>query len=161
MFQSYEQLSFHQQVIVLNQSYPCPRCQTGILEPYGLTETLSCNCCDRCFVPLRGGRRLYPARRLGIKVAPTYWWDGLRWHWAGTTATSKQVVAIISLFIMPLALLHGALYLGLWAERPEWANPMLVTALMSLLTIQLIYFTCWDFDFLAKRKSEREPASLK
>jgi hypothetical protein len=54
---------------------------------------------------------------------------------------------------MPLALMHGALYLNLWAERPEWLSPMLLTALMSLLTIQLLYFTCWDFDFLAKRKS--------
>lgn len=90
---------------------------------------------------------------MGMKVAPTFWWDGLRWHWAGTTATTKQLLAIVSLFMMPLVILHGSLYLNLWAERPEWLSPMLLTALMGLLTIQLIYFTCWDFDFLAKRKS--------
>ncbi|HEY9784743.1 MAG TPA: hypothetical protein V6D17_05010 [Candidatus Obscuribacterales bacterium] len=153
MFQSYEQLSFHQQVIVLNQTYPCPRCSSGILEPYGLTETFACNSCERGFVPLRGGRLLHPSRRMGWKVAPTFWWDGLRWHWAGTTATTKQLLTIVTVFLVPLAILNVSLYFNVWPERPEWCTPMLLTAVLGLLTIQLIYFTCWDFDFLAKRKS--------
>lgn len=150
---SYQQLSFHQQIIVLNQSYPCPRCNCGVLEPFGLTETFQCNSCERGFVPLRGGRLLHPSRRLGWKVAPTFWWDGLRWHWAGTTATTKQLLTIVSLFLLPIVALNLAISCQLWTDRPEWCSPVLLTAVVSLLTIQLIYFVCWDFDFLSKHKN--------
>lgn len=150
---SYQQLSFHQQIISLTQNYPCPRCTCGSLEPFGLTETFKCNSCERAFVPLRGGRLLYPANRMGIKVAPTFWWDGLRWHWAGTTATSRQLGAVVALFMMPLLALNVALYMNLFQSLPEWCSPILLTAVMGLLTIQLIYFMCWDFDFLTKRKA--------
>lgn len=88
-----------------------------------------------------------------MKIAPTFWWDGLRWHWAGTTATTRQVASIVTLFMAPLAVLYGALYLNLWSARPEWLSPLLLTAIIGLFTTQLLYFTCWDFDFLAKRKS--------
>lgn len=145
-----------QQVIALNQSYPCPRCNCGVLETYGLTETLKCNGCSRSFVPLRNGRCLYPANRMGFKIAPTYWWDGLHWHWAGTTATATQLAVIVSMFIIPLMALNGAFHYGhLWADRPEWLSPALLSAVVSLVTIQAIYFTCWDFDFVSRRRAAR------
>ena len=150
---SYQQLSFVQQIISISQNYPCPRCTCGSLEPFGLTETFKCNSCERAFVPLRGGRLLYPANRLGVKVAPTFWWDGLRWHWAGTTATSRQLSLIVAFFFTPLLLLNIGLCLNLFSERPEWCSPILLTAVLGLMTIQLIYFLCWDFDFLTKRKA--------
>jgi len=142
-----------QQIITLNQSYPCPRCNCGILEPFGLTETFQCNSCVRSFVPLRGGRRLYPANRMGWKIAPTFWWDGLRWHWAGTTATAAQLATIVFAFVLPLVALNSTLYISPWTERPEWLSPPLLSALVGLVTIQAIYFLCWDFDFVAKRRT--------
>ncbi len=149
---SYQHVSFRQQIIGLSQSYPCPRCSCGILEPYGLTETFQCNSCLRGFVPLRGGRYLYPSNRLGWKVAPTFWWDGLRWHWAGTTATAKQLFTIVALFVLPLLALNAAMFMNVWPDRPDWCTPTLMTALLGLLTIQTIYFLCWDFDFISRRK---------
>ncbi len=151
--QSYQQISFHQQIIALSANYPCPRCSSGSLEPFGLTETFKCNSCERNYVPLRGGRLLHPANRLGWKIAPTFWWDGLRWHWAGTTATAKQLTGIVALFLLPLFLLNGALSLNLWVDKPEWCSPLLLTAVLGLLTVQLIYLLCWDFDFLTKKKT--------
>ncbi len=151
--QSYQQLSFHQQIIALNANYPCPRCSCGTLEPFGLTETFKCSSCERNYVPLRGGRTLTPANRMGCKIAPTYWWDGLRWHWSGTTATAKQLCTIVAVFFMPLILLNVSIYMNLWADKPEWCSPMLMTAVLGLLTTQLIYLLCWDFDFLTKKKS--------
>ncbi|HEY9714883.1 MAG TPA: hypothetical protein V6C72_15550, partial [Chroococcales cyanobacterium] len=145
------QISFHQQIISLSQSYPCPRC-AGSLEPYGLTETFKCNNCERGFVPLRGSRLLCPSNRMGWKIAPTFWWDGLRWHWAGTTATTRQLMAIVSVFATPLIMLNLAMYLGVGQTLPEWCSPILLTAVLGLLTVQMIYFTCWDFDFLTKRR---------
>ncbi len=152
--QSYQQLSFHQQIIALNQTYPCPRCSCGILEPFGQTETLKCNGCERHFVPLRAGRLLYPANRLGLRIAPTFWWDGLRWHWAGTTATANQLTLILVAFMAPLLALHLSIALHLWLDRPVWCSPLLMTAFISLISLQMIYFSCWDFDFLAKRASQ-------
>lgn len=96
---------------------------------------------------------MHPANTLGWKIAPTYWWDGLRWHWAGTTATAKQLTTIVALLIMPLLALNLCLYFNASFERPEWCNPVLMTAILGLLTMQLIYFLCWDFDFLSKKKS--------
>lgn len=156
-YQSYQNLSFQQHIIGLTQSYPCPRCSAGALETFGLTETLKCNTCNRAFVALRGGRLLYPANHLGIKIAPTFWWDGLRWHWAGTTATTRNCVLLIALFVIPLTLLNIGIYFDIWSDRPEWCNPLLLTSIIGLLNIQLIYFMCWDFNFnlFVKRKSQK------
>jgi hypothetical protein len=151
--QSYQQLTFNQQIIALNQTYPCPRCSCGIMEPYGHTETFRCSGCERVFVPLRGGRMLHPANRMGSKIAPTFWWDGLRWHFAGTTATANQIMTILVAFLLPLIALNLSLGLNLWHDRPEWCSPLLMTALIGLVTIQMIYFCCWDFDFLSKGRS--------
>jgi hypothetical protein len=156
--QSYQQLSFHQQIIGLSQNYPCPRCTCGSLEPFGLTETFKCTGCDRSFVPLRGGRLLHPANRMGWKIAPTFWWDGLRWHWAGTTATTKQLTTIVALFVIPLIALNACLFMSNGIERPEWCNPVLMTAILGLLTMQLIYLLCWDFDFLTSKRKARVKA---
>jgi hypothetical protein len=90
---------------------------------------------------------------MGMKVAPTFWWDGLRWHWAGTTATSRQLSSIVAFFFLPLVALNLAVYMNAWAERPEWCSPMFLTAVLGLVTLQLIYFMCWDYDFLTKRKA--------
>ncbi len=150
--QSYQQVAFHQQIISLNQTYPCPRCACGILEQYGHTETLQCNGCERTFVPLRGSRLLHPAKRLGFRVAPTFWWDGLRWHLAGTTATANQFVSICLGLIVPLMAINLAICLNLWQSRPGWCTPALMTVLASFVAVQMIYFCCWDFDFLSKRR---------
>lgn len=152
MFQpSQQQFSFRQQVIALNQSYPCPRCNPGIMEPFGLTETFQCNSCHRNFVPLKGGRFLYPARHLGWKIAPTFWWDGFRWHWAGTTATSRQLSAIVAVSLVPVLLVNLLICYDIWSSRPDWCNPLLLTPVIGLLAIQLVYMLCWDFDFLTKK----------
>ncbi len=156
--QSYQQLSFHQQIIGLSQNYPCPRCVCGSLEPFGLTETFQCASCDRSFVPLRGGRLLHPARSMGWKIAPTFWWDGLRWHWAGTTASARQMTTILALLIVPLLALNIGFYFYSGIDRPEWCNPILITATVGLLMTQLIYLACWDFDFLTKKKRNRVKA---
>ena len=147
---SSQHISFRQQVIALSQSYPCPRCTPGVLETYGLTETLHCNHCARGFVPLRGGRFLYPATQMGWKIAPIFWWDGFRWHWGGTTATTKQLTTIIMLSLMPVI---GILaYASLYPHHfPKWAEPTLLSPIIGLLTMQLMYLVCWDFDFLSRR----------
>lgn len=152
---SYQHVSFREQIIALNQSYPCPRCTCGVLEPYGLTETFKCNSCTRSFVPLRGGRRLYPANRMGWKIADTFWWDGLRWRWAGTTASAAQLTAIVMMFLAPILALQGVFYFDLWKSRPDWCNhPVLLTLIVGLLTMQAIYFMCWDFNFVSKRSKQ-------
>lgn len=117
-----------------------------------MTETFHCSGCRRTFVPLRGGRYLYPSKRLGWRIAPTYWWDGYRWHWAGTTATCRQLTVIVLLSLLPVLAVNIALCVNLWANRPAWCNPILLTPLIGLLTIQFIYLLCWDFDFLSERK---------
>ena len=143
-------LSFRQQVIALSQSYPCPRCTPGVLETQGLTETLHCNHCARGFVALRGGRLLYPATQMGWKIAPIFWWDGFRWHWGGTTATTKQLMSIIALSFLPVtAVIFYAVLYG--QTLPKWAEPQLLSPIVGLLTMQLIYLLCWDFDFFSKR----------
>jgi hypothetical protein len=95
---------------------------------------------------------------MGWKIAPTFWWDGLRWHWAGTTATSKQLTTIVALFVTPLIALNLCLFMNTGIERPEWCNPVLMTAILGLLTMQLIYLLCWDFDFLTSKKRARVKA---
>jgi len=147
---SQQQFSFRQQVITLNQGYPCPRCNAGVMEPFGLTETFMCNACRRSYVPLKGGRFLYPAKLMGWKIAPTFWWDGFRWHWAGTTATTRQLATIVALSLIPVVLLNLVLCYDLWAGRPDWCNPIIVSPLIGLLSIQFVYFMCWDFDFLTR-----------
>lgn len=155
MFQPPSQhLSLKQQVIALSQSYPCPRCTPGVLEPYGHTETMMCNSCRRSFVPLRGGRLLFPANRLGWKIAPTFWWDGYRWHWGGTTATFRQLGIIITLSMLPvLTMITVATIQPGWctAIKAGDANTGLIAALVGLVTMQLIYFFCWDFEFHRKK----------
>lgn len=152
--QSYQQLPFQQQIIALSQTYPCPRCSCGVLEPFGHTETLHCNSCERTFVALCGARMLFPASALGSKIAPTFWWDGLRWHWAGTTATSKQLIVMVLISIVPVLLLNFALSLNFWQSRPQWLNPIALTAIVGLATLQMIYLICWDFEFLSRRKAK-------
>jgi hypothetical protein len=92
---------------------------------------------------------------MGFKIAPTYWWDGLRWHFAGTTATTKQILVSLSFAMMPAILLNLALALSLWKDRPDWCNPCLLTVLVGLLTALMIYLICWDFEFLPRGKSRQ------
>ena len=143
-------LSFRQQVIALSQSYPCPRCSAGVLESHSMTETLHCNHCVRSFVALRGGRFLYPASQMGWKIAPIFWWDGFRWHWGGTTATTKQLMTIILLSLLPVIaiLSYASIYPKLF---PHWAEPTLISPIVGLLTMQMMYLLCWDFDFFSRR----------
>jgi hypothetical protein len=155
MFHSSSQhISLRQQVIALSQSYPCPRCTPGVLEPFGLTETLTCNHCSRGFVPLRGGRFLYPSNQLGWKIAPIFWWDGFRWHWGGTTATTKQLATIIMLSLLPVIGI-----LGFATVHPNGmplkADPTLLSPIVGLITMQVMYLLCWDFDFFSRRPRVR------
>ena len=153
-----QQLSLKQQVIALSQSYPCPRCTPGVLEPYGHTETMMCASCKRSFVPLRGGRLLYPANTMGVKIAPTFWWDGYRWHWGGTTATAKQLTAIVLMSLLPV---FGIL-LASKLPNPELVtffkqcNPTLLAPLVGLLAMQVVYACCWDFEFHATKRPKRQ-----
>lgn len=147
---SYQNLSFRQQIIAANQSYPCPRCSSGMIEPFGITETLKCTSCERSFVALRGGRMLYPANSMGLKIALTFWWDGLRWHCAGTTASSRQLLTPILLLASCVALSQLILSLNLIASKPEY--PPLAAAAGLLVGLLLIYSICGDFDVVAKRK---------
>ncbi|MBN8661509.1 MAG: hypothetical protein LCH63_09350 [Candidatus Melainabacteria bacterium] len=157
---SYQNLSFRQQIISTSQSYPCPRCNTGLLEPHGLTECLNCSSCQRSFVALRGGRLLTPATRLGFKIAPTFWWDGLRWHWAGTTASTRQLFAMVLLFTLPILACQAAFQMNLFQDRPEWLSPALASAVIGLFAIQTIYFLCWDYDFVSKHKDREKRTAL-
>jgi hypothetical protein len=151
MFHSSSQhISLRQQVIALSQSYPCPRCTPGVLEPFGLTETLTCNHCSRGFVPLRGGRFLYPSNQLGWKIAPIFF----RWHWGGTTATTKQLATIIMLSLLPVIGI-----LGFATVHPNGmplkADPTLLSPIVGLITMQVMYLLCWDFDFFSRRPRVR------
>jgi hypothetical protein len=147
---SSQHISLRQQVIALTQSYPCPRCTPGVIEPYGLTETLHCNHCRRGFVALRGGRFLYPSNQLGFKIAPIFWWDGFRWHWGGTTATTRQLTTIVLLSLLPVIgiLAFNSVY---HEQFPRWLDATLLSPVVGLITMQLMYLLCWDFDFFSRR----------
>jgi hypothetical protein len=114
---------------------------------------MTCVKCQREFVALCGSRFLHPAKQLGVKIAPIYWWDGTKWHWAGTTATKEQLLSMVSLIVLPILIINALIYLNVWHERPGWCHPLILTALFGFITTQLIYFICWDFDFLSKRKT--------
>jgi len=153
--QSYQQLSFQQQIITVNQTYPCPRCSLGVLEPYGYTETFKCNECERTFVPLCGARLLYPSLQMGFKIAPTFWWDGLSWHSAGTTATLKQILSMLVAMSVPVILLNLILALNIWKDRPDWLSPLILSGLVGIFSLLMIYLICWDFESLSRRKTQR------
>jgi hypothetical protein len=156
---SYQHISFRQQIISTGQSYPCPQCSAGMLEAFGLTETLKCSSCERSFVALRGGRLLYPANRLGMKVALTFWWDGLRWHWAGHTASTRQLLAIILFFFTPILTAQVFFALNLWPEHPEWLSAKITSLVVAALSAAALYCMCFDFDIVVKRRrTEKRPA---
>jgi len=153
---SSQHLSLRQQVIALSQTYPCPRCSTGVLEPFGLTETLHCNSCQRGFVPLRGGRFLYPSNQMGWKIAPVFWWDGFRWHWGGTTATTKQLSVIVLLSFLPVLGILIFASIVPQTHMPRWTDPTLLSPVVGLITMQLVYLLCWDFDFFSRRARTKQ-----
>lgn len=154
MFPSSSQhLSLKQQVIALSQSYPCPRCTPGVLEPFGHTETMSCTSCKRSFVPLRGGRLLFPANSMGWRIAPTFWWDGYRWHWGGTTASSKQLSMIVILSLLPvLAIACSSKFMFGWCHASTPDSAWIICPIVGLITMQLIYACCWDFEFYSSKR---------
>ncbi|MBX9686585.1 MAG: hypothetical protein K2X27_07770 [Candidatus Obscuribacterales bacterium] len=152
---SSQHLSLKQQVIALSQAYPCPRCTPGVLEPYGHTETMMCSGCKRSFVPLRGGRLLFPASTMGWKIAPTFWWDGYRWHWGGTTATSKQLSIIVLLSLLPVIGLICAQNALHWRLPYSSDAYFVLCPIVGLITMQLIYACCWDFEFYSKRRKRQ------
>jgi hypothetical protein len=156
---SYQHISFRQQIISPSQSYPCPQCSGGMLEAFGLTETMKCSSCERCFVALRGGRLLYPANRMGVKMAPTFWWDGLRWHWAGTTASTRRVLSMFLVFFVPIFAAKALFALNLLPEHPEWLNATAAIAAIALLYFLTLSYFCWDFGMVIKRRrAEKHPA---
>ena len=149
---SSQQLTLKQQVIALSQSYPCPRCTPGALEPFGHTETMMCSNCNRSFVPLRGGRLLFPANSMGWKIAPTFWWDGYRWHWGGTTATTKQLSIIVMLSLLPVFGVVFAHKAGMFNLPTGYDALWVICPIVGLITMQLLYACCWDFEFYSKDK---------
>jgi len=161
--QSYQQLYMQKQIISLSESYPCPRCKSGKLEPFGETETFSCRGCSRKFVAINAGHILYPAGRLKIKIAPIFWWDGLRWHLAGTTASPAQNIFASILFVAPLITInifaflfnHGQLGAhGQALNQSFFLNLGLLNILVVFFMAQLFYLFCWDQNGSAKRSPE-------
>ena|SRR5579872_122244 len=147
------QLYIEKQVISLSESYPCPRCKSGQIEPFGETETFNCNQCTRKFVALNAGRILYPAKRLKIKIAPIFWWDGLHWHLAGTTASTIQNTFVATMFIAPILTVnafvffinHGHLGMaGHALTQSTLFNLVLLNVLTLFFMAQLFYLFCWD-----------------
>jgi hypothetical protein len=87
---------------------------------------------------------------MGWKIAPIFWWDGFRWHWGGTTATTRQLTTIILLSLVPV--IGMLVYASLFPHSfPKWAAPHLLSPIVGLLTMQLMYLVCWDFDFFKRR----------
>ena len=144
----------YQQVISLAQKYPCPRCMQGTVEAFGLTETLVCSRCHRGFVPLHGGTLLCPASNLGWKIAPTFWWDGLRWHWAGTTAVASQLFVIVLISLLPA--LGILTIITIVDPSSPWWKSSLLASLAGFITMQLIYLLCWDFDFFSRACRDKD-----
>jgi hypothetical protein len=95
---------------------------------------------------------LYPAHQLGWKIAPIFWWDGFRWHWGGTTATVKQLSVIIMLSLLPV---FGILFYSSICKLPRCLEPSLLGPIVGLITMQLIYLLCWDFEFFSRRTPTR------
>lgn len=162
--QSYQQLYTQKQVISLNESYPCPRCKGGNLEPFGETETFNCSACSRKFVAINSGRILYPAGRLKIKIAPIFWWDGSHWHLAGTTASPAQAIFALSIFATPLLAANGFVFLfnhgylstsGHVLSQSFFLNVGLLNILVAFFVAQLFYLFCWDQNWSTKRGTGR------
>jgi len=156
--QSYQQLYLEKQVILHGQVYPCPRCKCGNLEAFGETETFICTACSRNFVAINAGRILYPVYRMKTKIAPVFWWDGLRWHLAGTTASAKQVIWGIIIFVVPIMLLNGAVFylnhghnIGQAPKEAFWLNLSLLNLLIGFFLAQIFYLMCWDHEGRRKR----------
>jgi hypothetical protein len=162
--QSYQQLYVQKQVISLSESYPCPRCKGGHLEPFGDTETFSCKGCSRQYVALNAGRYLYPAGRLKIKIAPIFWWDGMRWHLAGTTASPPQSILVLTMFIVPILAINAFVFFvnnghlgtpGHMFSQSFFLNLALLNVLTVFFTAQLFYLFCWDQNWSHSLKHSR------
>jgi hypothetical protein len=160
--QSYQQLYEHKQVIALEHNYPCPRCKAGQLKPFGETETFTCVQCHRKFVALNGSRILYPAVRLKIKIAPIFWWDGLHWHLAGTTATPLQNIFVSLMFVLPILTLNAFVFFfnhgHISLNQHFYLNFTLLNGLIIFFMAQIFYLFCWDQNWsnsLAQRKQIR------
>ena len=153
--QSYQQLYLQKQIIALGASYPCPRCKCGSLEAFGETETFICGACRRNFVAINAGRILYPAYSMKTKVAPVFWWDGLRWHLAGTTASKKQIIFASTSFLLPLAIINTFILslnhvqsavLAHTLSQNFYLNLAFLNVLVGFFMSQLLYFMCWEQD---------------
>ena len=59
---------------------------------------------------INAGRVLYPVYSMKTKISPVFWWDGLRWHLAGTTASNGQFLATMLLFVTPLLGIDAAVF---------------------------------------------------
>jgi hypothetical protein len=156
--QSYQQLYLEKQLILQGQPYPCPRCKCGNLESFGETETFFCTACGRNFVAINAGRILYPVYQMKTKIAPVFWWDGLHWHLAGTTASIRQTICTALIFVLPLLLLDGIVVyfnnghaVGQASKQAFWLNLSLLNLLVGLFLAQLFYLACWDHEGRKKR----------
>ncbi len=141
-------------------AYPCPRCKCGNLEAFGETETFICTACRRNFVAINAGRILYPAHSMKTKIAPVFWWDGLRWHLAGTTASKEQIMFAAISFLAPLVIInsfvllfnHGqSVMLAHTLSQNFLLNLVLLNILVGFFMAQLLYLMCWEQNGRLKR----------
>lgn len=77
------------QSLVLEQSYPCPICRQGQIEPITLTEAWGCDRCRQIF------ERRAESNTIGKLSAPYYrqrsWrWDGKQWVLVGKIVRPKS-----------------------------------------------------------------------
>ncbi len=110
------------------------------------------------FVAINAGRILYPVYQMKTKIAPVFWWDGLHWHLAGTTASIRQAICTALIFIMPLLLLDAfVVYVNSGhaivqaSKQAFWLNLSLLNLLIGLFLAQLFYLACWDHEGRKKR----------
>ena len=155
MFQkSSQNISFnHKQVINLDNSYACPKCEVGNISQFGHSETFLCNECRHKFVPLKASKLLYPANDPGFKIALTYWYDGQKWHKAGTTASFTYMLTLMIVLTIPPLILNYFLTQNIWLNKPYWCNNEILILLSIILELQLFYTYIWDGSILIDQKT--------
>ena len=50
------------------------------------------------------------------------------------------------MFITPMLAVNLLMTSNVWAQRPEWVSPLLMTAVVGLVMAVVLRLLCWDFD---------------
>ena len=150
---SHSNLTFsHKRTISLDQTYSCPKCSIGTISNYGHGEVLHCNECQHKFVPLNSSKLLYPAIDPGFKIAPTYWYDGKDWRFAGTSASFTHVLILTIIAILPYLVLDYLICQNIWLNRPSWYSNELTFGLVFLTEFVLFKMFIWDGRIIIDQK---------